>query len=287
METGRYAVLGISWSKDNARIRRIFLDGYDVLDVRISFLHFLRLSSRMLTLFDVIIVPTSLPPERAYDHKIVLEEAVPVNVRLYRHPPTQKDAIEGMIRELLELGVIRESHSSFASLVVMVKKKDGSWRMCIDYRQLNALTIKNKFLIPITEELIDELQGSKFFTKLDLKSGYHQIRMCHDDVAKTAFKTHEGHFEFLVMPFGLTNAPSIFQALMNSVFKRYLRKFVLVFFDDILVYIKDLQSHYRHLKEVLAVLRQHTLFGKHSKCVFAAEKAEYLGAYYYKGRSVN
>ncbi|GKF11360.1 putative mitochondrial protein, partial [Tanacetum coccineum] len=164
---------------------------------------------------DVFAVPTSLPPERCYDHKIPLREgALPIHIRPYRHPSTQKDTIENMVKEL----------------------------------QLNALTIKDKFPIPLIEELIDELQGFEYFTKLDLRSSYHQIRMCPDDVAKTAFKTHVGHYEFLVMPFGLTNAPSTFQALMNFVFKKYLRKFVLVFFDDILVYSKDLQSHYRYLK---------------------------------------
>ncbi|GJS67001.1 putative mitochondrial protein [Tanacetum coccineum] len=180
---------------------------------------------------EVFIVPQSLPPHRKHNHGIpLLDNTSPINIRLYKHPPTQKDAIEAMVKELLDSGIIRASYNPFYSPIVIVKKKDGSWRMYVDYKAFNNKTVKDKFPILVIEELIDELFGAQVFTKLDLRSGYHQIRMCEDDIHK---------------------------ALMNEVFAPYLRKFALVFFDDILVYNKNMIEHAQHLAQVLSTMQFH------------------------------
>jgi hypothetical protein len=161
--------------------------------------------------------------------------------------------------------------------MLLVKKKDGSWRFCVDYRQLNAITVKNKHPMPVVDELLDELAGACYFSKLDCRSGYHQIRVMKVDEMKTTFKTHSGLYEFTVMPFGLTNAPATFQAAMNTIFASLLRKCVLVFMDDILVYSRTLEEHILHLQQLFDILHCNKFLLKRFKCVFAEQSLEYLG----------
>ncbi|GJY51991.1 putative reverse transcriptase domain-containing protein [Tanacetum coccineum] len=158
-----------------------------------------------------------------------------------------------------------------------MKKKDGSFRMCIDYRELNKLTVKNHYPLPRIDDLFDQLQGSQFFLKIDLMSRYHQLRVHEDDIPKTAFITRYRHFEFTVMPFGLTNTPAVFMELMNRVCRPYLDKFVIVFIDDILIFSKTREEHVEHLRLVLELLKKEKLYAKFSKCEFWLKEVQFLG----------
>lgn len=198
-------------------------------------------------------------------------------VRPYRYAHIQKDELEKQCCNLLQQGIIRPSTSAFSSPALLLCKQDGSWRICVDYRALNSRAVKDKFPIPVVEELFNELCGAKYFIKLDLRSGYHQVRMHEADIHKTAFRTHQGLFEFLVMPFGLTNTPATFQGLMYEVLQPYLRKFVPVFFDDILIYSNTWAEHLRHVRLVFMALLQYQLILKKSKCFFGQESVAYLG----------
>lgn len=226
----------------------------------------------------VFVVPTELPPPRACDHSIPLVEgAVPVNVRPYRFAPAVKDEIEKKIKEMLASGLIQRSVSPFSSSVLLVRKKDMSWRFCVDYRHLNAITIKAKYPVPIIDEFLDELASATWFSCLDLRYGFHQIRLKPGEEFKTAFQTHCGHFEFRVLAFGLTGAPGTFQAAMNASLSPYLRKFVLLFFDDILIYSRSYEEHLIHLRLVFEVLVRDKWLVKRSKCTFAQRRIHYLG----------
>jgi hypothetical protein len=178
---------------------------------------------------------------------------------------------------MLRQGVIRPSTSSFSTPVILVKKADGSWRMCVGYCALNSKTVKGKYPIPVVEELIDERRGAVFLTKLDLRFRYHQVQMHDADVEKTAFCRHEGLFEFLIMPFRLTNTPTTFQALMNDILHPCLHRFVLVFFDDILIYSRTWSEHLRHIHLIFTKLQEHCLFIKKSKCSFGERVVAHLG----------
>ena len=223
-------------------------------------------------------LPHGLPPSRDVDHKIELTPGSRPTIRpTYAMSAKELEELNTQLGELTKQGFIRPSKAPYASPVLFVKKKDGTMRMCVDYRALNQATIKNKYPLPRIDELFDRLQGAKFFTKLDLRSGYHQIRIAEEDVEKTAFRCRYGHYEYLVMPFGLTNAPATFMHLMNTILRPHLDHFVIVFIDDILIYSRTLEDHRRHLTEVLQILRQHKLYAKESKCEIVQHSVEFLG----------
>ncbi|GKF26166.1 putative reverse transcriptase domain-containing protein, partial [Tanacetum coccineum] len=176
--------------------------------------------------------------------------------------------LSDQLQELSDKGFIRPSSSPWGAPVLFVKKKDGSFRMCIDYRELNKLTMKNRYPLPRIDNLFDQLQGSSVYFKIDLRSGYHQLWVREEDIPKTAFRTRYGHYEFQVMPFGLTNAPAVFMDLMSRVCKPFLDKFVIIFIDDILIYSKNKKEHEEHLKAILEFLKKEELYAKFSKCEF-------------------
>ncbi|RZB46805.1 Transposon Ty3-I Gag-Pol polyprotein [Glycine soja] len=201
----------------------------------------------------------------------------PVSIAPYRMSPMELAEVKAQVQDLLSKQFVRPSASPWGAPVLLVKKKDGSMRMCVDYRQLNKVTIKNKYPLPRIDDLIDQLRGATVFSKIDLRSGYHQIRVKKEDIPKTAFQTRYGHYEYLVMPFGVTNAPTIFMDYMNRIFHDYLDQFVVVFIDDILVYSRNKEEHEKHLRIVLHILRDRKLFAKLSKCEFWLEKVQFLG----------
>jgi hypothetical protein len=178
---------------------------------------------------------------------------------------------------LLDKEYIRPSVSPWGALVLFVKKKDGTLRLCIDYRQLNKMTIKNKYPLPRINDLFNQVGGAKIFSKLHLRSCYHQVRIKDENISKTLFWTRYGHYEYVVIPFGLTNAPTMFMCLMNSIFSQYLDKFVVVFINDIFVYSKTKEEHDEHLRIVLQTLRKHKLYAKFDKCDFYQKEIQYLG----------
>ena len=219
-----------------------------------------------------------LPPHREVEFAIELEPGtVPISRAPYRMAPAELKELKVQLQELLDKGFIRPSVSPWGAPVLFVKKKDGSMRLCIDYRELNKVTVKNRYPLPRIDDLFDQLQGATVFSKIDLRSGYHQLRIKDEDVPKTAFRSRYGHYEFIVMSFGLTNAPAVFMDLMNRVFREFLDTFVIVFIDDILIYSKTEAEHEEHLRMVLQTLRDNKLYAKFSKCEFWLKQVSFLG----------
>jgi hypothetical protein len=219
-----------------------------------------------------------MPPDRDIEFAIELQpRTAPTSKRPYRMPPAELAELKKQLQELLDKGFIRPSTSPWGCPTLFVKKKDESLRMCVDYRPLNAVTIKNKYPLPHIDVLFDQLVGAKVFSKIDLRSGYHQIKIRTSDIPKTVFSTRYGLYEFLVMSFGLTNALAYFMYLMNLVFMPELYKFVVVFIGDILVYSKNEAEHTKHLHTVLQRLRDHQLYAKLSKCEFWLKEIKFLG----------
>ncbi|KAL5553282.1 hypothetical protein UlMin_040683 [Ulmus minor] len=219
-----------------------------------------------------------LPPDREIQFEIeLLPGTAPISKAPYRMAPAELKELQAQLQDLLDKRFIRPSHSPWGAPVLFVKKKDGTLRMCIDYRELNKVTVKNRYPLPRIDDLFDQLKGATIFSKIDLRSGYHQLKIKEEDVPKSAFRTRYGHYEFLVMPFGLTNAPAAFMDLMNRVFKEFLDKFVIVFIDDILIYSKTKEEHEEHLRITLRTLEEHKLYAKFSKCEFWLDKVHFLG----------
>ena len=219
-----------------------------------------------------------LPPDREIDFHIELAPRTePISRAPYRMAPAELKELKVQMEEMVNKGFFRPSTSPWGAPVLFVKKKDESMRLCIDYRELNKVTIRNQYPLPRIDDLFDQLQGAKVFSKIDLRSGYHQLRVHDEDVPKTTFRTRYGNFELLVMPFGLTNAPAAFMDLMNRIFRPYLDQFVIVFIDNILIYSGSGEEHVEHLRIVLQTLREHRLYAKLSKCQFWHDSVAFLG----------
>jgi hypothetical protein len=221
---------------------------------------------------------SGMPPDRDVEFVIeLMPRMAPISKRPYRIPPNELKELKEQLKVLLDKGFIRPSSSPWGCPTLFVKKKDDSLWMCVDYRPLNEVTVKNKYPLPRTDILFDQLLGACYFSKIDLRLGYHQIKIRQEDIPKTAFSTRYGLYEFTVMSFGLINAPAYFMYLMNSIFMEELDVFVVIFIDDILIYSKTRDDHAHHIHIVLQKLRKNRLYAKFSKCEFWLEKVSFLG----------
>jgi hypothetical protein len=288
-------ILGMDWLARHKGVidcanKKVTLTSYDGRVVTVHALSFESLRSRLnqITLEEIPIVreypdvfPDDLPgmpPKRDIEFRIdLVPGTTPIHKRPYRMAANELAEVKRQVDDLLQKGYIRPSSSPWGAPVIFVEKKDHTQRMCMDYRALNDVTIKNKYPLPRIDDLFDQLKGATVFSKIDLRSGYHQLRIKEEDIPKTAFTTRYGLFECTVMSFGLTNAPAFFMNLMNKVFMEYLDKFVVVFIDDILIYSRTKEEHEEHLRLALEKLREHQLYAKFSKCEFWLSEVKFLG----------
>lgn len=295
-------ILGVDWLKPNHAL----IDCYDMVvsfcvpeqhvfrycyggndsTLGVGFLAHVEFGNTVSVLAEIFVVSEfsdvfqeipELPPRRVVDFCIeLIPGTLPISISPYRMAPVELKELEVQIDGLLEQGFIRRSTSPWGAPVLFVKKKDNSLRLCVDYRQLNRVTIKNRYPLPRIDDLFDQLKEATVFSKIDLRSGYHQLRVREEDIPKTTFLTRYGLYEFVVMPFGLTNAPAVFMDLMNRVFNPFLDKFVVVFVDDILIYSKSREDHEKHLSIVLQTLRDNKLYAKFEKCDFWKDEVKFL-----------
>ena len=219
-----------------------------------------------------------IPIDREIEFSIdLLPGTFPISKEPYQMAPTELRELKEQLQELLNKGFIKPSASPWGAIVLFVKKNDGTMRLCVDYCELNWVTVRNKYPLPHIDDLFDQLQGAQVFSKIDLCFGYHQLKIKSEDIPKTAFRTRYGHYEFLVMPFGLTNAPVAFMDLMNMLFHEYLDRFVIFFIDDILNFSKSMEEHKEHLRIVFQILREKKLYAKFKKCKFWLDQVVFLG----------
>ncbi|GJS58875.1 putative reverse transcriptase domain-containing protein, partial [Tanacetum coccineum] len=284
-ETSHYARDAISFTSDLVLVNVIFATSFDVV-IGMDWLS--KYHAKILCDEKVVHIPINgetliirvmekkSDEKRLEDIPVVKEFSDVFLEDLPGHHPVRQE-LSNQLQELADQGFIRPSTSPWGTPVLFVKKKDGSFRMCIDYRELNKHTIKNHYPLPKIDELFDQLQGSSVYSKIDLRSGYHQLRVRDEDIPKTAFRTRYGHYEFQVMAFGLTNAPAVFMDLMNRVCKPYLDKFIIVFIDDILIYPRNKEEHANHLRIILELLRYEKLYAKFCKCDFWICIVQFLG----------
>jgi hypothetical protein len=275
-------MLGKTWEKECGRLRHDMLDEFEPKEAT-KLVTSPKCIRQVLEEFPDVMpeeLPEDLPPRRRVDHAIeVMPGVAPLAKAPYRMSHEELKELKVQLEEFLAKGYIKLSKLPYGAPVLFVHKKDGTLRMCVDYKALNKATVKNQYPLPRINDLFDRLSGAKVFSRIDLRSGYYQIRIVEGDEEKIACRTRYGSYEFLVMPFGLTNAPATFCTLMNDIFREWLDDFVVVYIDDILIYSGSLEEYAEHLRKVFQRLRENKLYAKLEKCEFGVTEVDFLGQF--------